>query len=162
MNKTKTAMLTDAEARLQALDPHKSFIVSAPAGSGKTGLITQRLLRLLATVDNPEEILCITFTRKAAAEMRQRIHGALVFAAQNPRPKDPFDAQTWDLATQALSRDKAHKWNLLDIPYRLRIKTIDSFCHFLLNNLCLIMAMAFYQNNQNIQRHSTKQLHVSF
>jgi len=116
----KEVTLSDAEARLQALDPHNSFIVSAPAGSGKTGLITQRLLRLLNTVENPEEILCITFTRKAAAEMRQRIHSALVFADQNPRPKDPFEAQTWDLATKALARDKTLDWNLLDIPYRLR------------------------------------------
>ncbi|MGB1333519.1 MAG: UvrD-helicase domain-containing protein [Porticoccaceae bacterium] len=127
----KEVTLSDAEARLQALDPHNSFIVSAPAGSGKTGLITQRLLRLLNTVENPEEILCITFTRKAAAEMRQRIHSALVFADQNPRPKDPFEAQTWDLATKALARDKTLGWNLLDIPYRLRIKTIDSFCHYI-------------------------------
>ena len=127
----KEVTLSDAEARLQALDPHNSFIVSAPAGSGKTGLITQRLLRLLNTVENPEEILCITFTRKAAAEMRQRIHSALVFADQNPRPKDPFEAQTWDLATKALARDKTLDWNLLDIPYRLRIKTIDSFCHYI-------------------------------
>ena len=127
----KEVTLSDAEARLQALDSHNSFIVSAPAGSGKTGLITQRLLRLLNTVENPEEILCITFTRKAAAEMRQRIHSALVFADQNPRPKDPFEAQTWDLATKALARDKTLDWNLLDIPYRLRIKTIDSFCHYI-------------------------------
>ncbi|MDA9569756.1 UvrD-helicase domain-containing protein [Porticoccaceae bacterium] len=133
MNKVKTqpVELSDAKARLQALDPNHSFIVSAPAGSGKTGLITQRLLRLLNTVENPEEILCITFTRKAAAEMRQRIHSALVFADQNPRPKDLFEAQTWDLATNALARDKTLDWNLLDIPYRLRIKTIDSFCHYI-------------------------------
>ena len=133
MNKVKTqpVELSDAKARLQALDPKHSFIVSAPAGSGKTGLITQRLLRLLSTVENPEEILCITFTRKAAAEMRQRIHSALVHADQNPRPSDAFAAQTWDLANQALTRDKTLEWNLLDIPYRLRIKTIDSFCHYI-------------------------------
>ena len=52
---------SDSGQRLEALDPRSSFIVSAPAGSGKTGLITQRLLRLLAEVENPEEILCITF-----------------------------------------------------------------------------------------------------
>ena len=133
MNKVKTqpVELSDAKARLQALDPNHSFIVSAPAGSGKTGLITQRLLRLLSSVENPEEILCITFTRKAAAEMRQRIHSALVFADQNPRPSDAVAAQTWDLANQALTRDKTREWNLLDIPYRLRIKTIDSFCHYI-------------------------------
>jgi len=126
----KAVLLSDASARQQALDPTQSFIVSAPAGSGKTGLITQRVLRLLSIVDNPEEILCITFTRKAAAEMRHRIHTALIDASENPRPSDSFKAQTWDLATEALSRNRQLDWNLLDIPYRLRIKTIDSFCHY--------------------------------
>ena len=69
--------MTDQVQRLEALDPQGSFIVSAPAGSGKTGLITQRLLRLLCSVQNPEEILCITFTKKAAAEMSSRVHSAL-------------------------------------------------------------------------------------
>ncbi|MCS5587047.1 MAG: UvrD-helicase domain-containing protein [Porticoccaceae bacterium] len=123
-------LLADAAARHQALDPRHSFIVAAPAGSGKTGLITQRVLRLLSTVDNPEEILCITFTRKAAAEMRSRIHNALIVAAETPCPDNVFEAQTWDLATQALQRNKQMGWNLLDIPNRLRIKTIDSFCHY--------------------------------
>jgi ATP-dependent helicase/nuclease subunit A len=126
-----TNQLCDASARQQALDPTQSFIVSAPAGSGKTGLITQRVLQLLRFVDNPEEILCITFTRKAAAEMRHRVHSALIDASQNPCPSDSFKAQTWQLATQALSRNKELGWDLLDIPYRLRIKTIDSFCHYI-------------------------------
>jgi ATP-dependent exoDNAse (exonuclease V) beta subunit len=122
--------LNDSSARIEALDPSQSFIVSAPAGSGKTGLITQRMLRLLATVENPEEILCITFTRKAAAEMRQRIFGALVDAQDKPKPHKDFELQTWELAQQVLKRNNEKDWNLLDIPYRLRIKTIDSFCHY--------------------------------
>ena len=130
-NHSHPHQLSDANARQQAIDPNYSYIVSAPAGSGKTGLITQRVLKLLTTVDNPEEILCITFTRKAAAEMRQRIHSALVFASENPRPEESFEGEIWDLATQALSRNTQLEWNLLDIPYRLRIKTIDSFCHYI-------------------------------
>ena len=130
-NHSHAHQLSDANARQQAIDPNYSYIVSAPAGSGKTGLITQRVLKLLTTVDNPEEILCITFTRKAAAEMRQRIHSALVFASENPRPEESFEGEIWDLATQALSRNAQLEWNLLDIPYRLRIKTIDSFCHYI-------------------------------
>jgi ATP-dependent helicase/nuclease subunit A len=129
-NWLESNQLSDASARIEALDPYQSFIVSAPAGSGKTGLITQRMLKLLAIAENPEEILCITFTRKAAAEMRQRIFGALVNAQDRPKPNNNFELQTWELAQKVLKRNSEKGWNLLDIPYRLRIKTIDSFCHY--------------------------------
>ncbi len=56
--------IADQEERSRALDPSTSFIVQAPAGSGKTGLLTQRFLVLLTDVDAPEEIVAITFTRK--------------------------------------------------------------------------------------------------
>ncbi len=129
--------LSDYGVRQQALDTQQSYIVSAPAGSGKTGLITQRVLGLLCGVENPEEILCITFTRKAASEMKGRIHKALLTAAENPRPNDEFEAQTWDLATQALSHNNKMGWDLLHMPSRLRIKTIDSFCNYVSKQFAL-------------------------
>ena len=129
--------VVDQAERFKAIDPRESFIVSAPAGSGKTGLITQRILGLLATVNEPEEILSITFTRKAAAEMASRVHTALQQAANEPRPSDAYGAQTWDLAQRALIQDKQLNWNLLDMPNRLRIQTIDSFCRYIARQFSL-------------------------
>ena len=121
----------DAVARERALDPDTSFIVQAPAGSGKTGLLTQRYLRLLARVESPEEIIAITFTRKAAGEMRERIPNALASARSRKRPDDPHNALTWALAGEALEQDERLDWQLLDNPSRLRIQTIDSLCQSL-------------------------------
>ena len=129
--------VVDSPQRQMALDPTQSFIVSAPAGSGKTGLITQRVLRLLCSVENPEEILSITFTRKAAGEMSSRIHSALQAAAYEPRPDNEYEAQTWDIAAQAVERNNQLGWNLLEMPGRLRIQTIDGFCRYIASQFAL-------------------------
>ncbi|BBB15159.1 UvrD/REP helicase [Candidatus Rickettsiella viridis] len=117
----------DAEARLQALDPQQSFIVQAPAGSGKTELLVRRYLILLSRVRFPEAIIAITFTRKAAHEMRMRILDALEKAEQ-PCPTSTKEAARWQLARNVIAHDKIMNWNLLANPNRLRIQTIDSFC----------------------------------
>ena len=116
----------DEQARDQALDVTSSFIVQAPAGSGKTELLIQRYLRLLATVDEPEEVIAITFTRKAAAEMQHRVLEALRRAGRNERPEQAHEQRTIQLADDALERDAAHGWDLLVNPRRLRIQTLDS------------------------------------
>ncbi|SDZ83238.1 UvrD-helicase domain-containing protein [Microbulbifer marinus] len=125
----------DADARSRALDITRSFAVSAPAGSGKTGLLTQRVLKLLASCQQPEEVLAITFTRKAAGEMRERLIEALQQARDTERPDNPHDAITWDLASQLLARDAELNWQLLQMPQRLRIQTIDGLCRSLASQL---------------------------
>lgn len=119
--------IPDLPQRQQALDPKQSFIVQAPAGSGKTELLTQRFLVLLARVEKPEEVIALTFTRKAAAEMRARILQAL-HNASNPEPEAKHAKQTWQLARAALAQDQHCQWDLINNPNRLRIQTIDSLC----------------------------------
>lgn len=117
--------IRDAAARSTALRPNRSFIVQAPAGSGKTELLTQRYLMLLAQVKAPEEIIAITFTRKAAAEMRTRILKALE-SARGEKPNEAHKLTTWQLASAALANDDAQQWHLHRNPNRLRIQTFDS------------------------------------
>jgi ATP-dependent helicase/nuclease subunit A len=117
----------DQAQREQALDAARSILVQAPAGSGKTDLLTRRFLRLLSEVEQPGQIVAITFTKAAAAEMRHRILGELEKAAANPAPQaDEF--LMGSLAHRALLHSQAFGWNLLDLPAQLRISTIDSFC----------------------------------
>jgi superfamily I DNA/RNA helicase len=118
--------ITDSAVRVRALDPVGSFIVQAPAGAGKTELLIHRLLALLAKVRRPDEILAITFTRKAAAEMRQRLQQALE-AAEGPPPPAAHQHLSWTLARAVLARDRECGWGLLSAPGLLGIQTVDSF-----------------------------------
>lgn len=123
----------DQAVRKDVLSTNQSFAVSAPAGSGKTGLLTQRVLALLGTCEQPENVLAITFTKKAAAEMKHRILSALQatqqkLAANEPPPEDDYAKTTWKLACTVLKRDQEKNWQLLSLPNRLNITTIDSFC----------------------------------
>jgi ATP-dependent helicase/nuclease subunit A len=124
--------------RAQALDISSSFCVQAPAGSGKTELLTQRLLRLLANVQQPEEILAFTFTRKAAAEMRNRLLNSL-HEADKLRSDPAVDwtaleehkRLTLQLAAAVLEQNERQGWQLLQNSQRLRLTTIDSFTSWL-------------------------------
>lgn len=124
-------MLEDHYERLQATDPFRSFIVQAPAGSGKTELLTQRYLRLLSIVKAPEEIVALTFTRKAASEMRERIMGALEKVATGVIPSSPHQEKTFQYARAALKRSEQLGWSLIKQPGRLRIMTIDALCQLI-------------------------------
>ncbi len=120
----------DATAREQALDVERSWIVEAPAGSGKTGLLIQRYLCLLAhsSVTEPEQVLAITFTKAATEEIRARVLRELQQAEGGFEPRSHFEQRTQSMAKAVLARDHSLGWRLLDEPRRLRVRTIDAVC----------------------------------
>lgn len=134
--------LQDAKIRDVALDPGRSFLVRAPAGSGKTTVLIHRLLRLLSLVDNPEEIVAVTFTRKAAQEMRNRVTDALLMAKAEVCPLESFKKKTYELATFALANDERRGWNLIYYSSRLRILTIDALCQSIVRQMPIMSGMA--------------------
>lgn len=123
--------VSDAWQRERALDTGGSFCVSAPAGSGKTELLIQRYLALLSRVAQPEQVLAITFTRKAAAEMRDRVVDALAAAATEKPVAGSHEQRTRELAEAALTHGEQQGWQLLRDTARFNIRTIDGFCHAL-------------------------------
>ena len=122
-----TQVLPDQLARDAAIDISNSILIQAPAGSGKTELLIQRYLNALSHCQRaPEEVLALTFTNKAASEMKSRIHQALL-TAHDPM-QEPHQQKTSQLAQAVLRQDAKYHWQLLTCPQRLQIKTIDALC----------------------------------
>lgn len=134
--------IPDVLERVRALNPERSFIVQAPAGSGKTTLLIQRFLRLLTRVDAPEEIIAITFTRKAAAEMRTRVLETLEayqeIGCNNDDLETEHERLNRELSAAVLLRDRQLGWQLIENPQRLRIQTIDSLCASLIRQMPIL------------------------
>ena len=116
--------MNDQAQRDQALDVTQSYIVQAPAGSGKTELLTQRYLKLLTTCSEPENIIAMTFTNKAVDELTERVLSALQSIDQ-PRPEEIHKQVTYDLAQAVMARSDERNWQVLNNPKRLKISTID-------------------------------------
>lgn len=146
----------DAASREAAMDRQRSFIVDAPAGAGKTELLTQRFLALLTTVEDPEQVVALTFTNKAAAEMRHRVLSNLRKAEQGQTPTLAHQHKTYELALQVLQRDREMRWGLLEQVGRLQITTLDALCTRLTRQMPLLSrlgsqpavaldAMAYYE-----------------
>ncbi|MSO98392.1 MAG: double-strand break repair helicase AddA [Rhodospirillaceae bacterium] len=132
---TLDAIAVAERAQSQAIEPRASAWVSASAGSGKTTVLTNRVLALMLAGAAPQRILCLTFTKAAAAEMANRVTGRLgewvtdtedklatditALLARAPEPEDMKRAR------QLFAR-------VLDAPGGLRIETIHAFCQSLL------------------------------
>jgi ATP-dependent helicase/nuclease subunit A len=115
----RTPPLRDEAARRAAVDPRENIVLEASAGTGKTRVLVDRYVNLLIAGVEPRNILAITFTRKAAAEMRERIIERL-------RRSAPLSA-----ADEARWRDLRERLN------EIAISTIDAFCLALLREFPL-------------------------
>ena len=103
----------DQPIRDEVLSPSSSFVVQAPAGSGKTTTLAKRILQLLTVVDDPKEIIAISFTKKAAGEMHKKF-------------LDEFKApENQEVVKKINGRAKKLKWNV-NFLNLLEIMTIDS------------------------------------
>jgi ATP-dependent helicase/nuclease subunit A len=141
----------DQDQRRQAVDPRHSVLVRAPAGSGKTGVLLLRYLHCLLAVDKPETVVAITFTNKAAGEIKERVLSALQDGANalaaTAKGEEPiavssgFEHDIREAVYKVLERDAANHWHLLKNSARLRITTFDSFCGSLVRRLPLLSGL---------------------
>ncbi|MCX5892926.1 MAG: UvrD-helicase domain-containing protein, partial [Deltaproteobacteria bacterium] len=128
-----TTLPADQTARDRALSPRGSFHLEAPAGSGKTSVLLARFLTLLARVEAPEELLALTFTRKAAGELRTRVMELLWPKEKSPR-EHPWEQRLADLAQEVLAHFGRQAGNLQELltAERLPVMTFHSLCAQLL------------------------------
>jgi len=138
--------LRRTEARqARAADPAASAWVRANAGTGKTHVLVQRVLRLLLSGAAPEGIVCLTFTKAAAAEMANRLTRALgEWAVASPRD---LDARLTKLLGHTPTPEETARARrlfayVLDTPGGLRIQTIHAFCERILRQFPLEAGVA--------------------
>ena len=120
------------QAQIDAADPYASTWLSANAGSGKTRVLTDRVARLLFEEVEPQNILCLTYTKAAAAEMQNRLFERLGKWAMMPDKTllaDLIDlgvAGTIDATRLRSARQLFAR--AIETPGGLKIQTIHSFC----------------------------------
>ena len=131
---------THQQAVLEATSAENSAWVSAHAGSGKTYVLITRLVTLMLSGTRPEKLLCLTYTRSAAAEMKQRLNDLLGEWAVLPNAelKSEMKRRTGLTPTQKQINDVRQLFaRAMDTPGGLKIQTIHAFCEALLNRFPL-------------------------
>jgi len=123
--------------QLLAADPSASVFVTANAGSGKTSTLVDRVARLLLQGASPQAILCVTYTKAAAAEMQSRLFAKLGEWAVMEDAKLREKLEEIDEEPGDLSRARALFARALETPGGLKIQTIHAFCEKLLRRFPL-------------------------
>ena len=129
-----------AESQARASDPRTSAWVSANAGSGKTHVLAQRVIRLLLRGTDPSKILCLTYTRAAAANMSNRVFSTLsewtaLPDAELEKKITALDGRMPDGETMRRARRLFAE--ALETPGGLKIQTIHAFCESVLHQFPL-------------------------
>src|SRR5512143_1044192 len=122
--------------QIRAADPEVSAFVSANAGSGKTHVLAQRVINLLLRGEDPAKILCITFTKAAAANMANRVFGTLAqWTALDDDALDKKIVASTGRPSDARQRATARRLfaTALETPGGLKVQTIHAFCTRLLH-----------------------------
>ncbi|HEX9881459.1 MAG TPA: double-strand break repair helicase AddA [Hyphomicrobium sp.] len=132
-------------AQREAADPRASAWVSANAGTGKTHVLTQRALRLMLAGTIPERILCLTYTKAAAAEMSKRVYDTLaewVTMAEEPLFKRLEELTAHAPTKEEIARARTLFTMAIETPGGLKVQTIHSFCERLLQRFPLEAGVA--------------------
>ena len=127
-------------AQRQASDPDASAWVAANAGSGKTHVLTQRVIRLMLSGNSPDRILCLTFTKAAAANMKNRVFDTLskwTMLDEVALSKELEGVIGGIPADKTVRRARRLFAEALDTPGGLKIQTIHAFCESLLHQFTL-------------------------
>src|SRR6201996_1659386 len=141
---SETARERANREQLSASDPTVSAFVAASAGSGKTKLLTDRLLRLMLADARPERIQCLTFTKAAAAEMAVRLQRTLGrwVTMDDAALGEELAALHVEPSHATLTAARALFARVLDLPGGMRIGTIHAFCQSLLRRFPLEAALS--------------------
>ncbi|NGO51225.1 double-strand break repair helicase AddA [Allomesorhizobium camelthorni] len=140
MKKKFTVPFETAERQAKASDPQHSVWVSANAGSGKTHVLAQRVIRLLLEGTDPSRILCLTYTRAAAANMSNRVFSSL--SSWTMLGDDELAQRIEDLDGRKPDAEKMRRARrlfaqALETPGGLKIQTIHAFCESVLHQFPL-------------------------
>lgn len=123
--------LSDLNEREKALNEKKSYVVIAPAGSGKTELLIRRFLKLLKNAKSIDSVAAITYTRKAQEEIKERIFKAIYMAIYDLRPQNQKEVELKEIARGVLENKRLKKEELLSVNSYL-ISTFHGFCKYIL------------------------------
>jgi ATP-dependent helicase/nuclease subunit A len=149
MSQDRGALTVPSDTRSaqgRAIDPAHSIWVEANAGSGKTYVLTRRVLRLLLAGVRPESILCLTYTKAAAAEMRKRVAQELAqwaVAEEAALIRDLTAILGRPPQREAVSVARTLFARALETPGGLRILTIHAFCEAVLHRFPIEAGVPF-------------------